>query len=198
MGDLDQLAVLVAGEFLEPAERVVLPQVRLLHQDPLGPLDHLAVLERLLQVGGLLAEGLELLEPAHRDGDRGLQVGLLDRLDEVGQDVVRLGAANELGVVVGRDEDDRDRAVPADLHRRVDPVHVGHLDVGDDQVRPQSATLFDQFAAVLGRGDDLVAEQGQDFPEVIAHVHFVVGDGDPQRSRHKFPRGNVSMKTAPG
>ena len=66
----------------------------------------------------------------------------------------------------------------------VDAVHVGHLDVGDHQVGPRGAALLDQLPAVAGHGDDLVAQSGQDRPEVVLHVGLVVGDGDAQRAVH--------------
>ena len=70
--------------------------------------------------------------------------------------------SDEIGVVVGRDEDDGDRPVAVDLGGRVDAVHVGHLDVGDHQVGMLVAALLDQLAAGVGHGDDHVAQQGQD------------------------------------
>ena len=65
-----------------------------------------------------------------------------------------------------------------DLGSGVDAVHVGHLDVGDHQVGPRAAALLDQLPAVLGDGNDLVPQERQDLLEVVAHVQFVVGDGD--------------------
>ena len=103
------------------------------------------------------------------------------------------------GVVVGRHQDDRDRPLPVDLRGGVDAVHVGHLDVGDDQVGLDVPALLDQLAAVLGHGDDLVAQAGQDLLEVVAHVGLVVGDGDPQRSGswHVSRQGDAGSR-APG
>ena len=57
---------------------------------------------------------------------------------------------------------------------------------------------LDQLAAVLGHGDDLVAQKRQDLLEVVAHVELVVGDGDLERTGHESPRGKVMRKTAPG
>src|SRR5262249_42874446 len=63
--DLDQLAVLVAGQLLQPTKGRGLVEPGLLHQDALGFLDDLAIFQRLLEVGRLLAERLELLEAMH-------------------------------------------------------------------------------------------------------------------------------------
>ena len=181
-GDLGELLVPVARQLAQPPEGLLLVQAGLLHQQALGPLDDLAILQGLPAVGGLLAQGLELLEPLHGDRDRRLQVGLLGRLDQVGQDVVAPGALEELGTVVGRDQDERDRLLPADLRGGVDPVHVGHLDVGDDQVGTQGPALLDQVPAGLGHGHELVAQPGQDPLVIVPHVLLVVGDGDPAAS----------------
>ena len=85
-----------------------------------------------------------------------------------------------------------------DLRGGVDPVHVGHLDVGDDEVGVASGAELDQLPAGLGRADDLVAQKRQDLLEIVAHVALVIGDGDLERTGHDGPFGNVSRKTAPG
>src|SRR5262245_51425734 len=61
-GDLDELEVLVAGHLLQPPERTRLVQGGALHQDALGALDQLAVLQRLPQVGRLPVQRLQLGE----------------------------------------------------------------------------------------------------------------------------------------
>ena len=81
--------------------------------------------------------------------------------------------------------------------RRVDAVHVGHLDVGDHQVGLRRAALLDQLPAGLGHGDDLRGPAGQDRAEVVLHVGLVVGDGDAERSVHGSPRGKVMTISAP-
>ena len=81
---------------------------------------------------------------------------------------------------------------------RFDSVHVGHLDVGDDQVGASGSAQLHQLAAVSGDGDHLVAQEREDLLEVVAHVELVVGDGDLERTGHGVPRGRVMMKTAPG
>ena len=81
---------------------------------------------------------------------------------------------------------------------RFDAVHVGHLDVGDDQVRSSGRADLDQLAAVSGDGDHVVAQERQDLLKVVAHVELVVGDGDLERTGHGVPLGKVMMKTAPG
>lgn len=46
LGDVDELFVFVAGEFLQPPEGGMLVQSAALHEDSFGPLDDLAILQR--------------------------------------------------------------------------------------------------------------------------------------------------------
>ena len=100
MGSIDDSLIVVAGELVQAPECRILVQAGPLHQDSLGALDDLAVGEGLTQLAGLLPQGLELIEPLHGQADRHLQVGLLDRLDEIGEDLLTLGPFDELA---GRD-----------------------------------------------------------------------------------------------
>src|SRR5438270_274170 len=59
LAHLDELQVPLAGQLLPAAEGLLLVQLRPPHQDPLGPLDGLAILQRLPQFGRLPAQGLE-------------------------------------------------------------------------------------------------------------------------------------------
>src|SRR2546430_930952 len=60
--DLDEFAVVVARHFLQALEGGGFVEAGALHEDAFGALDGLAVLERLPQVGGFLAERLKFLE----------------------------------------------------------------------------------------------------------------------------------------
>jgi hypothetical protein len=86
-GDLGQLAVAAAGELPEPPERLLLGHPQPFHDGALGPLDQLAVRQRLAQRAGLLDESLEVPEAQHGQADRRLELGRAGRLDEVGHDV---------------------------------------------------------------------------------------------------------------
>src|SRR5262249_43135736 len=72
-----------------------------------------------------------------------------------------------------------------------------HLDVGDDQVRPQGPAALDQLAPVLGDGDHVVAQPGQALAEVVPDVGLVVGDHDAQGLLHGVSRGRVIRISAP-
>ena len=183
---LDQLAVALAGKPLQAAKGFVLVQARVLHEQSLGPLDELSILEGLAQIGCLLTKSLELLEPPGRDGDGRLQVGLLDRLDQERQDVVFPGVLDQVAIVIGRHQDHRDRDVLADLAGGVDAVHVGHLDVGDDEVGTLLAALLDQLATRACDGHHEMPEAGQDRLQIVPHVELIVGHGDPEVTVHQF------------
>ena len=139
----------------------------------------------------------ELFKPLHGDGDRGLEIGLLNWLDEIGQDVITPGAIEQVRVVVCGHQDDRDRLAPADLPNGVDAVHVGHLDISDDQVGVGVAATLDQLAAVPSHDHDPVPQQWQGTEVVIPHAGLVVGDGDAESGCHFFPRGRVIKIVAP-
>src|SRR5262249_17083865 len=86
LGNMDQLAILVAGQFLHGLESAGFVAAGPLHEHSLGPFDELAVLQGLAEIAGLLLECLELLEAAHGDDNGRLQVLTLDRLYQVGPD----------------------------------------------------------------------------------------------------------------
>ena len=78
---------------LDEREGVVLRQAVLVHQHALGPVDHLARRQLVLEALVLLLERLHLGEPAEGDLDGGQQLVLLERLHEVGQTPPRRGPA---------------------------------------------------------------------------------------------------------
>src|SRR5262249_50697507 len=82
------------------------------HHCSLGPLDHLAVLQCLPQIGRLPGQRLEVTEAHQGHADRRLQVHRLDRLAQVGHDVIGRGAGQHVGVVVGSHQDDRPTHLP--------------------------------------------------------------------------------------
>ena len=100
-------------------------------------------------------------------------------------------------MMVGRHEDERDRLNPADFRGGIDPVHVGHLDVGDHQVGTYGPARLDQFPAGLGDGHELMAQAREDFLVIIPHVELIVGNGDLERTGHESPLGKVRMISAP-
>lgn len=119
-----------------------------------------------------------MLEPAHGHGDGRSQVGLLERLEEAGQDVlVGKGTPEGRGVVIPRQQNDRSRLAPADLLGGSDAVQIGQLDLGEDEIGPQEAALFDQLPSRMGHAD-FVAEAGKNFLMGLADGRVVVRNGN--------------------
>src|SRR5262249_39782308 len=87
-------------------------------------------------------------------------------------------------VAVGGDQNDGSSLVVVYLERRIDAVHVRHLDVGENEVGTGLATLLDQLPTVLGDSHNLVAESRQDPSKIIAHVRLVIGDGNARARIH--------------
>jgi hypothetical protein len=144
----------------------------------LGPVDRLARLESLLQVGDLGLEGGGLGEPAHRHLDGGCEVGLGEGLDQVGH---RPGVArplDQLALGEGRQHHHRCDPLAGDPLRRGDPVEHRHLDVEDDQVGTQLLGELDGLLAVTGLAHHVVPLVGQHLGEVHADQRLVLGDHD--------------------
>src|SRR5205823_2439940 len=124
VGDLDHLAAGLHRRLLDEVEGLGLAQLVLVHQLALGPVDDLARLELLLEALVLLVERLQLLEAAERDLERGDQLALLERLDEIRQ---RAGVAGLLDqVALAERGEDQHRGLPlvGDLAGRAEAVEA--------------------------------------------------------------------------
>ena len=60
-----------------------------------------------------------------------------------------------------RDENDRHEGILINAYGGLDAVHVGHLDVGDDQVRLFLPAALHQLGPRAGHDDHLVPQPGQ-------------------------------------
>ena len=95
-------------------------------------------------------------------------------------------AAQVAGPPEGRDHEDFDvRVLLADAGRRGDPVHDGHLDVGQDDVDVAACNRLDRLASIAGLRDDL---------DVLFEIEHH-GDGAANQSlvvRHDYPYRHAS------
>jgi hypothetical protein len=118
LGDLGDLAVLVHGGLAQERVGLLLGEVLGLHQDALGAVDHLALLERAL---GLLELSLQPVE----------RVKARDAKVEYGFDALFLEPVDDVGGYAGVDGClDRGRVRLIDKHRDRplhDPAHLEHL-----------------------------------------------------------------------
>src|SRR6267142_7192631 len=79
---------------------------------------------------------------------------------------------------------------------QLEPVHLGHLDVHDDDVRLKPAEQIERRPPVLGRLDGVA--RLQQHPQGLAGTELVVDDQDaPERARghaHEVASGSVTRK----
>ena len=112
---------------------------------------------------------MQLGEPADRHLDRRHQVGLGERLDQVGH---RAGVArplDEVALAERGEDDDRGDPLLGDPLRGGDPVEHGHLDVEDHQVRAVARSASSTaVCAVAGLAHDVVPLLGEHLREVHA------------------------------
>ncbi len=74
-------------------------------------------------------------------------------------------------------------SVAGDATGRLEPVHLRHPDVHEEDVRAFAAREVDRLDAVRGFADDLdVGRRTQQHREPAAHEGLVVGDGDADHS----------------
>src|SRR5262249_4081631 len=81
--DFDETKIALTRRALQTAEGVLLGEVERRHQQPLGALDDLSILERLLRAIDLGLERLELGVPCRGESECGLQLACVDRLGQI-------------------------------------------------------------------------------------------------------------------
>ena len=120
-----------------------------------GQLAHLLDEPRDLPLGAEL--GLAALERAMHDV---LEILAREGLDEVLERAVRERVPDRLERGVGRDHHDFDRRIGAlDVPEQLEPVHLGHLDVHDDDVGLEPPKQIEGRAPVLSRLDGVAGLQ---------------------------------------
>src|SRR6266540_3795923 len=162
----------------QPGERLLLGQGLLCHEQALGPLDHLAGLERLRQGVGLLSQRGELIVAGVCGLDRREQILLAERLHEVPEDACFDSPRNQLVLAVGRQHHDRNRALVKDPPGGLDPVQSRHLHVEHRHVGLHRACELDRLFAVSGLGADLVPGPLEERLQVEADDRLVLRDQD--------------------
>ena len=168
----------VHGGLLDPAEGVRLAEPEVLLEDRLGPLDRLAGLQALLEVGDLRLQGGDLGEPADRHLDRRREVGLGERLDEVRHRAGVPGPLDQVALRERRQHHHRGDPLGRDPLGGGDAVQDGHLHVQDDQVGPLALGQLDGLLPVGGLPHDVVPLVDQHLREVHADQRLVLGDDD--------------------
>ena len=121
--------------------------------------------------------------PRARGLDRGQQVRLAKRLDEVAEDSGLDRARHELVLAVRREHHDRDRPLGDDPSRRLDAVELRHLHVHDREVGLEPKRERDRLLAVARLADDVHPRALQQLDEVEPDDRLVFGYEDPDAGR---------------
>jgi hypothetical protein len=183
-GDLDQFGAMSASQVLQEVEGGRLIQLALLHNDALRTLDNLPILERLAHVVDLRPQSLHFLKPLHGHGNCRRQVVLADRLDEVGNCSAVVGSLNKVFVAMAGNDDHRHFELLEELFGDLQTINPGHLNIGNDQVRPRRLTMLNQFFSRLGFQDNLVPGARKCVSQEDAIDLVVVRKRDPVHTAH--------------
>ena len=111
---------------------------------------------------------------------------LFDRFDEIRQYVVGFRAIDQMRVVVRGDKNHGYCPIMEDSLGSLDAIHLGHLNVGNDKIRPQLVTMFYQLTTVLSDRYHLVAQSRKDLLEVLLHIRLIVSHSNPQHGKYPF------------
>ena len=118
--------------------------------------------------------------------DAGGELVGVERLGDVvvGAEVEALGLVG--GRALGRQQDDRDRPLLAELAHDLDAVEVRHDDVEQDDVGADFLRLGERILAA-GRGDDAEALLAESDRDELRDPWFVIGDEDEWLRTHATP-----------
>jgi hypothetical protein len=164
---------------------------------------------------GLAGDGrrrpIEEAENAARDAGADDKFALLDRLHRTDDRVlvralqqVASGSGPQrrpdrrLVVGHGEDEDADGRAVPGERAGDVQPVHAGHVQVDDRDIRAEPADRVARFAAVGGFSDDLQpVGRGESASQAAAKYRMVIGNNDANHVRSPIEHGSQTPTVVP-
>ena len=102
-----------------------------------------------------------------------------ERLEEIGLHAVADGLLRQVEVIVpAEDQEPAEDALLPGLADHLQPVHAGHLDVDDDQIRPVAADGGQGRQPVRRRVDHhgVVVPPGDDLTKAIADGGFIIGN----------------------
>ena len=148
----------------------------------------LAALVARLRGRGHRRVSAELVLLARPDlADRGRQLVGAERLDQELPCAGEHRAAQVVRLALdGHHDHGGGRDVRGELLGRGDPVHAGHVDVHQDDVRPKLRRHLDRLGATGGSPDDLdVALEAEQLRQVIPGLRDVVDDQDLDAIGHR-------------
>ena len=150
-------------------------------QQTLGSIDDLARLQLLAQGIDLAGEVLHLAEAPDGYFDRGDQIALLIRLDEIRQ---RTGVAclfDHLALAERGQHQHTADPFCGDRASRLEAIDARHLDVEDRQIRSQLAHQGDRLVATTGLANDVVTLFLEGLTQVEANDRLILGDHNTNR-----------------
>src|SRR5262249_12596904 len=144
-GDVVHLDPIVHRLLLQEPPRLLFGGAVLVHQYALGAVDRLPFLAALGQIADVPLERCQLRVAPERHLDRGDEVTLLERLDQVRERARVAGLLDEIALGEGGEDQHRGQPLARDVARRGEAVHTGHLDVEDHEVGMVLADELDGF-----------------------------------------------------
>lgn len=168
---------------LDPAEGGGLGQPVLRLQNALGPVDQLAGLQPLGEIGDLLLQGLQLGEAGDGHLDGRDHIALAERLHQIRHRPRVPGPLDQLALGEGGQHQDGGDTVGRDPLGGGDAVENRHLHIEDDEVGAVLLGKRDSRLTIARLADDGVPLLLEHLLQVEADERLVLGDDDAGRQR---------------
>src|SRR5690625_3902154 len=176
VGDRTHRRSLVHGGLLYPPECLRLSHAVLGLQHTFGSFHHLAGLQPFGEVGHLTFQLGDLFVPRQRHLQGGHEVVLTERLDQICHGAGFACPFHEFPLGERGENEYGGDPRGDDLLRRRDTIQHRHLDVQDDQVRPQLIGQVDGSLTVAGLRDHLIALFSQHLHQIHPDQRLVFRD----------------------
>ena len=162
-----------------------------LHQDALGAIDHLALLERALGAVELVLQPRERVEARDAQVEDGLDALFLQVADDVGRHAGVDRGLDRGGVALVDEHRDRALHRPAHLEHLLQLVAAGVFQVDQDDVGVDRIDAREQAVAVVDVRDVEVTGLAQPVLQDGGADRVLVDDDDLERGIHQVTRARV-------
>ena len=178
LGDLAHRRTFLHRGALNERKRVLFLHAELVDQSTLGPIDHLARFEFLLERIDVTGQDLKFTEApdGHLDGRN--EVALLIRLHQIRQCTGIARLLDDLALTERREHEHAADALLADHLGNLETVHARHLHVEDREVGLEFANEFQRVVAPSGLAHHVVALFTKGLQQIEADDRLVLGDDD--------------------
>ena len=149
--------------------------------------------------GGRASEGALLLLELMDASDRGDQLVVAERLDQVLARASLHRAAEVVALALDRHDDHgRGGQLLSEPLGELDPIHDRHVHVGEHDVGQQPVRFLESLLAVAGGADDLdVLFEPEQLAQVVPSTRDVVDDEEPDQIDRR-PQPTVSRAACTG